>query len=342
MSKKTKLVFSLFLLAAIVVCIVFLIPRSYPVPEITIRSGTAYWKLKTGSRIAYTKLSPVRENGLPPIIYLHGGPGGPIYNHNIEQLKPLTDNGFSVYLYDQIGGGLSDRLDNIEEYTVERHREDLRVIIDKIGSGKVIFIAQSWGAMLATNFISYYPDKVDKLILTGPGPILPINYALKSIVAPDSLELKAPHYSNQDGNKKAHNLRTKLIKNWAHITGKKLASDQEADQFATYLNSFLNKSMYCDTSLSVNIEAGSGYYVQLATVKDFHSIPNRRDQLKKLKHPVLILKGQCDNQAWGYTEEYLKLFQNSELKIIPNAGHGLSTEQPELYLKYIRDFLKNA
>jgi pimeloyl-ACP methyl ester carboxylesterase len=33
------------------------------------------------------------------------------------------------------------------------------------------------------------------------------------------------------------------------------------------------------------------------------------------------MKGECDNQKWGFTNEYLELFKNSELKIIPGAGH---------------------
>ena len=51
------------------------------------------------------------------------------------------------------------------------------------------------------------------------------------------------------------------------------------------------------------------------------------------------MKGQCDNQPWGFTNEYLELFKNHQLKIIPNAGHSISVEQPELYLKTIRVFL---
>jgi pimeloyl-ACP methyl ester carboxylesterase len=50
------------------------------------------------------------------------------------------------------------------------------------------------------------------------------------------------------------------------------------------------------------------------------------------------MKGQCDNQKWGFTNEYLQLFRNHQLNIIPNAGHFISVEQPELYQKIIRKF----
>ncbi len=38
-------------------------------------------------------------------------------------------------------------------------------------------------------------------------------------------------------------------------------------------------------------------------------------------------------------KEYLDLFKNSELKVIPEAEHSIATEQPELYISTINDFL---
>jgi pimeloyl-ACP methyl ester carboxylesterase len=54
------------------------------------------------------------------------------------------------------------------------------------------------------------------------------------------------------------------------------------------------------------------------------------------------MKGQCDNQPWGAAKEYLELFPNHQLKIIPGAGHSISVEQPEVYLETIRDFLRQT
>jgi proline iminopeptidase len=54
---------------------------------------------------------------------------------------------------------------------------------------------------------------------------------------------------------------------------------------------------------------------------------------------VLVMKGQCDNQKWGYTKEYLDLFPRGDLKIIPGAGHAIEVEQPGLYIRSIVDFL---
>jgi proline iminopeptidase len=85
---------------------------------------------------------------------------------------------------------------------------------------------------------------------------------------------------------------------------------------------------------------GSGFYVQEMTLQSFSSVSDPRPKLKDNLIPVLILKGQCDNQRWGFTQEYLQVFPNSRLEIIADAGHAISWEQPERYTLAISRFLQ--
>ena len=330
--------YALFLCLAIYLFAVF-IPRTYDVPQIQLRASTQYWDLPTGSKIAYTLVSAKGTKKPYPIIFLQGGPGGFISDRNIKMLSPLSENGFDIYLYDQIGSGQSERLSNITEYTAERHKRDLEEIIKSLGSEKVILIGQSWGAILATLFIADNPDKIEKVIFTSPGSIPPMRMDLLNKEAPDSLTLRKTLYSNREANEKTENIRSKAISFWAKTFAEKLASDKEADDFQTYLNSELNKATVCDTSNALKAEGGGGFYVQEMTVNSLEKIKDPRPKLKNCQIPCLLMKGQCDNQPWGLVTEYLELFQNHQLKIITDAGHSISVEQPELYLKAIRDFL---
>jgi len=315
------------------------IPRSYDVPQMQKRKGTQYWDLQTGSKIAYTLVSAKGIKKPYPIIYLQGGPGGFISDRNIKMLAPLSEDGFDIFLYDQIGSGQSDRLTNINDYTADRHKKDLEEIIKKTGAEKVILIGQSWGAILASLFIADNPDKVEKAILTGAGPIQPMREELLSTNPPNSLNLRKPPYSNRKANEKSKNIRINAITFWAKSFGKKLASDNEVDDFQTYLNNELNKATVCDTSKALKAEGGGGFYAQVMTVQSFSEIKDPRPKLKGSKIPILIMKGQCDNQPWGFVNEYFELFPNHQLIIVPDAGHSISVEQPELYLKTIRKFL---
>lgn len=329
--------YTLLLCIVIFLLLVFL-PRTYDVPQLQKRESTQYWDLPTGSKIGYTLVSAKSIKKPYPIIFLQGGPGGFISDRNIKMLAPLSEDGYDVYLYDQIGSGQSDRLKNINEYTADRHKKDLEEIIKKIGAGKVFLIGQSWGAILAVLFIADNPGKVEKVIFTGPGPIYPLHEQLSKIDPPDSLHLVKPVSTNADANKKADNVRKRFTAYLAIAFGIKLASDKEMDDFQTYQDGF-NKATVCDTSKAPKAQGGGGFYSQVMTFNSLNETKDPRPKLKDSEIPVLIMKGQCDNQKWGYVTEYLELFPIHQLAIIPNAGHSISVEQPELYLETIRGFL---
>ncbi|MEO6916162.1 MAG: alpha/beta hydrolase, partial [Chitinophagaceae bacterium] len=279
-------------------------PRSYNVPHLKERPNTQYWDLSSGSKIGYTLIQGKGNKKQYPIIYLHGGPGGHITDRDFQAFTSLADSGFDIYLYDQIGNGQSERLVNIKDYTVARHIEDLNEIIKKINANKVILIGQSWGSIFAALFVANYSDKIEKIIFTSPGPIFPVHQELAGLQSPDSFHLKVPFYSNAQGNKIANNIRTKAMAFLATKFDIKLATDKEADDFATYLNYEVNKSTVCDTSNILKEDAGSGFYASIMTFNSLTKVNDQRPNLKNLKTPVLVIKGQCDNQKWGFTNEY--------------------------------------
>jgi proline iminopeptidase len=337
--KLSKVLIYSFLLGLLFLLGVLFIPRSDKVLKFKERPNTKYWELRTGSNIGYTKIEAIESERKSPIIYLHGGPGGMIKDNVIEVLKPLRSQGYDIYFYDQIGSGHSDRLKDIKQYSVKRHQKDLKEIVSIIRANKVILIGNSWGSCLAINYLQDYTEDVEKIILTGPGPILPINKAMLSEIPPDSLSLIEPEYSNKEGNEKAYNWRSKMILKWAYQFNSKLASDGEVDNFFTYLNQELSKSTDCKLKEHKNYEGGGGYYSHIMTVNSFKDVTNERNKLKDINIPILIIRGQCDNQKWGYTKEYLDLFKNSKLEIIGGVGHDIINGKREEYYKLISEFL---
>lgn len=334
---KKNILLSLLLIALLFVLAIALVPKTYTLQAFQTRADTQYWELSTGSRIGYSHIPSKGIRKVTPIIFLQGGPGAPIFDSNIDVLSKLTDEGYDVYLYDLLGCGRSNRLDNIEEYTVDRHTKDLAEIINIIGAEKVILIAQSWGAMLATNYIADHPSKIEKVIFTSPGPILPIHKKVEEINTPDSLNLKMPLVTNAQGKEKVYTIRAKVVEFMAKHFDCKLASDSEMDDFASCLSYEMNKSTVVDTS-RIKLKPGYGYYVNIKTAQSFDKVTDKRTILAECKFPVLLLRGQYDWIKWGYTEEYLSLFKNHQLVIIPDAGHSIATEQAERYINAILEF----
>src|SRR5207249_8804159 len=149
-----------------------------------------------------------------------------------------------------------------------------------------ILIGQSWEAILAALFTANHPDKVEKIIFTCPGPIYPVRQELANYKAPDSFHLRSPYFTNAEGNKTANNLRTKAMTFFATEFGKKLASDKEADNFATYLNYEVDKSTVWDTSKILKEEAGSGFYAGVMTFNSLLKVQDPRPKIANLKTPV--------------------------------------------------------
>ncbi len=315
------------------------IPSKQDTPTIKPRQSTKYWNLSTGSKIAYTFIEGEGNKKPYPIIYLHGGPGGYIHSKVIEVLGQLSQNGFDVYLYDQIGSGLSERLENVNEYNATRHQKDLEAIVKLLKSEKVILVGQSWGGALATLYTADNLKKVDKIILTCPGSLKPVVDSVEKLKAPDSLNLKDPMDVNSEVLAFALKPRYIAIRVWA-FAGKKLASDEEADSYLNKMAMGFTKGLVYDPSKTLLEEGGGGGYSNIKTPPSYSKLVDPRPKLKNNNIPVLIIKGQYDNIPWGNTKEYSDVFKNSELKIIEKSGHDVYIEKPEEYLEEMRKFLK--
>lgn len=102
----------------------------------------------------------------PAILYLHGGPG---YNSVLFELSTasvLAEKGYYVIVFDQRGCGRSRKMKK-SEYTREEALSDMIAIYDRYKIKTATLIGHSWGGILGTWFTESYPDKVDKLVLTG-------------------------------------------------------------------------------------------------------------------------------------------------------------------------------
>ena len=67
-----------------------------------------------------------------------------------------------MYLFDQAGSGLSDRLP-AADYTVERFVADIEAIRQQIGTERLILIGHSWGGTLVAHYAAAHPDRVAKV-----------------------------------------------------------------------------------------------------------------------------------------------------------------------------------
>jgi proline iminopeptidase len=304
-----------------------------------------FWDIPTGSHIAYRKISSSQQSHQVPVIYLHGGPGGgfaaldPVAN----AVSPLTKDGYDVYIYDQVGGGLSSRLPNIREYSMKRHVTDLDYIRKQIGAEKMILIGESFGAILATNYIAQYPMKVEKCVLVSPGELYAREWKNKhrgfprDRVSPKRLQMMKSTLS-------PHLFRYYLLELLIDINmeaGYNLISDREADVFLNKIFHFLKDGFVCNPdNLPKDIHVHFGFWVYTILQKEGMLKETNLDPLLQANNiPVLIIKGECDYIVWEVTYKYKTVFPNSTLLYFKGAGHMPYLEKPDLFSDTVGAFL---
>ena len=312
-----------------------IVPR---VPE-----GVGYWDLETGSRIAYLKFPAENKTQEEPVFFLHGGPGGAVVSFPpiTDVISALSKDGYDVYFYDQVGGGLSGRLKNIRNYQLSRHVLDLDQIRKKIKAEKMILIGESHGGVLAAHYTALYPGNVKRLVLISPGGLISQEWddersgKIKDKASPETLQ------KFDDSLKIPRIMFTVLLLEINPDAARNFLTETEADTLVTKLSSLLLGGMACDPENFPEVHDILFGFWAIMIPDELPEPPNEavKDKLRSMAHPVLILKPECDYLKWEVTYEYKSLLKNSTLLFLAGAGHMPFLEKPGLVLDSIRSFL---
>lgn len=315
------------------------------------RDFVKYWDLTTGSHIAYIHIPAADPDGSIPLIFLHGGPGACQVNSfgkeaPIEWYYKLAKNGYDVYLYDQVGSGLSGRLSDPAQYSVDRNVKDLEGIRVVVGNKPCILIGDSWGATLASHYIAKYSGNVLKAIFTSPGTIDFRDWNAEYSSVPRFPSGWFSWIEKTYGEKKL--IRYQKLDSLMQKDINKaysFAGDTEMDKLADeFLSSEIFKTCVYNQKFTKNPDfrmKGMGYWSFIMTVWNQMNIAPIMDRLAQVSMPVFILRGDADYLEPGIAEEYDSVYPNSTLIRIPASGHFIWLDQPGAYQKEIEDFLLN-
>ncbi|MBP1160691.1 alpha/beta fold hydrolase [Rhodococcus sp. PvR099] len=306
-------------------------------------SASSYWDLPTGSNIAYRHLPAAGSaTRSMPVIFLHGGPGTAG-----DGLPPssaeLAAAGYDVYSYDQVGSGRSSRLSQVEDYTVDRQVRDLEAIREVIAADRIVVMGQSWGGILAARYAAAHPDRVAGIVVSSPGA------------------LWAPEYPDgSDGNIRAHEtpamtaqleetgssprvFTASVLQAINPVAAHSFWTDNEADEmFRRQLEILAPLAQAPDRRADLVPASPPGYWVNQMTGADLASVDDPRPALRNLRVPVLVMRGQYDYKSWPVTREYRDTFPNSTMVLIPDAGHAIAADRPELYTATVVAFLTDG
>ena len=113
----------------------------------------------------------LEEGNGPPVVWVHGsGPGVNAYSNFAPNYKVIAAAGYRSVMPDMIGFGWSSKPTGID-YTLELFVQSLREFLDQLEIRRCILIGNSLGGAISMKFAIDHPERVEKLVLMGPGGI---------------------------------------------------------------------------------------------------------------------------------------------------------------------------
>src|SRR5262245_10016993 len=102
-----------------------------------------------------------------PAIFLSGGPGFEVdYMIPVAEFVPTS---YQRVFFEQRGTGRSVARVPPESMTLQQVVEDLEGLRIHLKQDRLFLIGHSWGGMLAIAYAAAHPDRIDRMVLIGPG-----------------------------------------------------------------------------------------------------------------------------------------------------------------------------
>jgi 4,5:9,10-diseco-3-hydroxy-5,9,17-trioxoandrosta-1(10),2-diene-4-oate hydrolase len=123
-------------------------------------------KLQQGYEMHY-----LEHGSGPPVVFVHGsGPGVNAHSNFFPNYKVLAAAGYRAVLPDMLGFGWSAKPTGID-YTLELFVATLREFLDQLEIQRCVLVGNSLGGAISMKLAIDSPERVEKLIVMGPGGI---------------------------------------------------------------------------------------------------------------------------------------------------------------------------
>lgn len=223
---------------------------------------------------------------------------------------PYFKDNYRIVLLDFIFQGQSDKTGNSRGF--DQHAKDVLSVLDEVKADKVIMAGLSYGSLVAQHFAVLFPQRLEKLILLS------------------TFAHKTPYY---DAIEFAW-WRALELGGYPLMLDIMLPSVLSEDYFK---NPLIPIEMMKQARQEVNGEKEALFKLMQATKER----EDYRYELQKIKTPTVVIQGEKDLLfPIHMAAEVAKNISNSQLKIIPGAGHTLNLEAISQMSKEIKDFIE--
>ncbi|HWE48926.1 MAG TPA: alpha/beta hydrolase [Bryobacteraceae bacterium] len=265
-------------------------------------------------RMAYMDVPPAGTPNGRTVVLLHGMNFGGFYFGG--PIDALRNRGFRVIVPDQIGFGRSSK--PIIPYNFHDMALNTRTLFQSLGITRAAVVGHSMGGMLAARFAASYPDVTERLVLYDP------------------IGLTDPRWA-QPWQRAQEAYQPEMARSHAELWGAAEATIHRyfPDAWKPEYERFV-RILYAPTL--------SGDWPRLAMVRSiYRQLPYLDPVVYDWPHiraKTLVIGGAHDGNNFPELAGRLAAaIPAAKLVIVPNAGHVLHIQTPEIFNRELLDFL---
>jgi proline-specific peptidase len=282
-----------------------------------------------GFKTWYRIVGDYEEPGKFPLICLHGGPGA---THDyFKPLEAIASAGRRVILYDQLGWGNSDHIQNPSLWTVELFVDEISVIIRTLGLDRVHILGHSWGGQLAMEYALTQPPGLASLVLADTLASAP-QWAEEAarLIGELPEEIQQTIHTHEAAGTTDSSEYKKAMKAFSRRHG-----GGHIDPKPEWVKEAFKKLE--DNEIYLTMWGPSEFHVT-GSLKDW----DITDRLGEIRVPALVLCGRYDEATPALAETIQRGILGSELVIFENSAHFPHIEETERYLQVLEQFLRSV
>ncbi len=264
-----------------------------------------------------------KKTSRPSIILMHGFPDS---MHLYDWLVPKLMANEHIITFDFIGWGDSDKPKN-HTYDFNSLKNDLNRVVNYFKLDKVILVAHDASGSTGIDWSYDNQQKTAGLILLNS-----FYSPMPTLKSPEEIKI----------------FSTPGIKRWFSVKATQLSDHLLISRYNTQMDKFITTQALREPFKKIlghqflNIRPA---FYGLNSVLEEHVENNelKTSRLKMFQPPVRIIFGEDDPYLnSGVAKEFHKLYENSELFLIQNAGHFVQVDKPKQIASLIKELINKV
>ena len=259
------------------------------------------------------------------LFLLNGGPGIPC-DYLREAHSAMTDHGFRVVTYDQLGTGASDRPNDTSLWNITRYVAEVETVRTAMGLGKVHLLGHSWGGWLSIEYGITHPDNLKTVMLGDTCADMPhLIQELdrhRAALGPETVAMMQRHEAEGTLGHAEYQAAITLL-NYRHVC-----------RLQTWPPP-LRRSVDGWNLQPYETMQGPNEFLYTGNLKDWNRLPD----MHRITCPALITAGNYDELSPACALRMRNALPNAELRVFENSSHTPFYEEPAAHYPALIDFL---